>query len=99
MEGDASDMLTSINGSEEDIVGSFHGQLSSEKPFDRIFALGKVSSTLKAYEDNELNHMDKKLLKGFYSRSLNEYGYLARKRTQKGKNKAKTAKIDGKEDK
>ena len=45
--------------------------------------MGKVSSTLKAYEENELNHMDKKLLKGFYSRSLNEYGYLARKRPEK----------------
>ena len=50
MEGDASELLTSNNGSEEDIVGSFHGQLNSKKPFDRIFALGKVSSTLKAYE-------------------------------------------------
>ena len=50
MEGDASELLTSNNGSEEDIVGSFHSQLNSKKPFDRIFALGKVSSTLKAYE-------------------------------------------------
>lgn len=74
-----SDKISSNNGSDEDIVGSFHKALSSNKPFDRIFALGKVSKILKAYEKNELNHMDKKLLKGFYSRRLNEYSYLARK--------------------
>ena len=44
--------------------------------------------------------MDKKLLKGFYSRNLNEYGYLARKRPEKesakkGRNQAKAAKIGG----
>ena len=43
--------------------------------------------------------MDKKLLKGFYSRSLNEYGYLARKRRVKiGENQTKTAKIENKEE-
>jgi len=57
---------------------SFHSQLSSSKPFDRIFALGKVSSILKAYEENNLNNMDKKLVKGFYNRSLNDYKYLKR---------------------
>ena len=51
-------------------MDNFNDMLNSEKPFDRIFALGKITSVLKAYEDNELNQMDKKLVKGFYSRNL-----------------------------
>ena len=49
-------------------------------PFDRIFALGKISSILKSYEENNLNNMDKKLVKGFFSRNLNDYKYLRRQK-------------------
>ena len=63
---------------QDDMSKSFHSALSSSKPFDRIFALGKVSSILKTYEQNNLNNMDKKLVKGFYNRSLNDYKYLKR---------------------
>lgn len=55
-----------MSSSDGDIVKSFHAQLSSKKPFDRIFALGKIASLLKGYEDSNLNNMDKKLVKGFY---------------------------------
>jgi len=62
---------------------SFHGQLTSKKPFDRIFALGKIASILKTYEGMELNQMDKQLIKGFYSNNLNINGFLERSKSSK----------------
>ncbi len=72
------DFIESSEGEVDDLAKSFHAQLSSTKPFDRIFALGKISSILKSYEENNLNNMDKKLVKGFYNRNLNDYKYLRR---------------------
>ena len=46
------DHASSDDHSNEDIVQTFHGQLTSNKPFDRIFALGKITSILKGYENN-----------------------------------------------
>ena len=49
-----------------------------------------MASILKCYEMNELNIMDKKLVKGFYTRNLNEYGYLARQKTSKSNSQRKS---------
>ena len=70
------DLSGSDDNSEQDMAKEFHGQITSKKPFDRIFALGKIAQVLKSYEDVELNQMDKKLIKGFYSNKLNVHGYL-----------------------
>lgn len=58
-------------------------------PCNRIFALGKISSILKSYEENNLNNMDKKLVKGFFSRNLNDYKYLRRQKTPLASSEAK----------
>ena len=79
-----SDQLNDEESSEqEDFATTFQAQLNSKKPFDRIFALGKVTYILKAYEDNDLNQLDKKLIKGFYSNRLESYKYLARSKPLK----------------
>ena len=83
VEDRATDNLSSDNASNEDFAETSQEQINSKKPFDRIFALGKMASILKNYEMNELNIMDKKLVKGFYTRNLNEYGYLARQKSSK----------------
>ena len=78
VEDRASDDISSNDDSNEDFAETFQTQINSQKPMDRIFAIGKMTSILREYETNELNSMDKKLVKGFYARNLNEYGYLAR---------------------
>ena len=67
------------------MANKFQAQLNSKKPFDKIFALGKIASILRSYEKNEMNIMDKKLVTGFYSKNLNDYGYLARGRHKRNK--------------
>lgn len=63
---------------DKDVTHAFHSKLSSKDPFDRIFALGKVTQTLKRFENMVPNSMDAKLLQGFHFRSLDKYAYLAR---------------------
>ena len=56
----------------EEGANFFHKQLNSKKAFDRIFAVGKVSSVLKTYEQRNLKRIDDMLVKGMYKRSLND---------------------------
>lgn len=77
--------LSSDQASQEDMANKFHEQLNSKKPFDKIFALGKIATILRSYEKNEMNIMDKKLVTGFYSKNLNDYGYLARGKFKRNK--------------
>ena len=84
VEDRATDDLSSNDDSNEDFAETFQTQINSKKPMDRIFAIGKMTSILRGYETNDLNGMDKKLVKGFYARNLNEYGYLARSSKSKG---------------
>jgi len=54
--------------------------VESSNPWDRIHALGKVAHILKVpYLQNprrQMDQLDRKLIKGFYRRTLNEYRYL-----------------------
>ena len=85
MDDCTTDKLSSDQASQEDMANKFQAQLNSKKPFDKIFALGKIASILRSYEKNEMNIMDKKLVTGFYSKNLNDYGYLARGRSKRNK--------------
>ena len=72
----------SSSGSDEDMAKKFHTKLGSAAPLERISALGKISSILKSYEEDELNALDKKLIEGFYNRELNDFSYLARSKSK-----------------
>ena len=67
------------------MANKFQQQLNSKKPFDKIFALGKIASILRSYEKHEMNNMDKKLVTGFYRKNLNDFGYLARDKFKRNK--------------
>ena len=60
------------------MANKFLGQITSKKPFERIFALGKITQILKSYESIELNQMHKKLIRGFYTTKFNQNAYLTR---------------------
>ena len=53
--------------------------MESKNPWDRIFALAKINYILQNLEDRELNVIDKKLIKGVYTRQQNEYANLQKK--------------------
>ena len=67
------------SGSNNDFTRNFQETLNSKNPWDRIFALGKISLILQRFEENDLNVIDKKLIKGVYTRQQNEHGYLQKK--------------------
>ena len=72
----------SSGSSDTGLAKNFHAKLGSVAPLERISALGKISSILKSYEDDELNSLDKKLIEGFYNRNLNDYMYLTRSKAK-----------------
>ena len=55
---------------------NFHSKMSSKNPWDQIFALNKIFSILKEYQEKDLNDIDKKLIKGLYMRSNANYKHL-----------------------
>ena len=64
------------SGSDQSFTRVFQSKIDSKNPWDRIFALGKAFKIMKGMEDEQLNIMSKKLIKGIYTRNLNEYQYL-----------------------
>ena len=71
----------SSSGEEQhDFAKNFQAKVESKNPWDRVAALGKVTHILKAAyledPDRKVDLIDKKLIKGFYQRALNQYQYL-----------------------
>ena len=75
---------TSASSSSEDEQGNFtanfQNKVESSNHWHRIQALARVASILTVPYLNEprrpIDQLDKKLIKGFYRRTLNEYKYL-----------------------
>ena len=58
---------------------NFQTAVESKNHWDRIRAITRVHSILSipyVHENKPIDMLDKKLVKGFYNRSLNEYKYL-----------------------
>ena len=61
------------SGSDQSFTRVFQSKIDSKNPWDRIFAIGKALKILRGMENEPLNVVSKKLIKGVYTRNLNEY--------------------------
>ena len=67
----------SSSASDLDFREKFNSMITSKNPWDRVFALYKMFDILNRYKENEqLDPIDKQLIKGVYSRSQHNYKHL-----------------------
>ena len=80
---DADDSQTSSSEAEQgNFTKNFQQKIESKNHWYRIKALGRVTSILSLpylHRQQELDLQDKKLIKGFYRRALNDYKFLENK--------------------
>ena len=68
--------FTSSSAEELNFTKNFQKKVDSENYWDRIKALGRVASILSVpyiQMERQTDMLDRKLIKGFYRRALNEY--------------------------
>ena len=68
----------SSSASDLEFKEQFESMLSSNNPWNQIFALFKIFDILKAYEKKDLKPVDRSLIKGIYMRSIVNYKHLQR---------------------